>query len=275
MTTDTPPTGPWTPTRVRRFIKAFATSTAVVHVQTDDGLAYLKALGNPQGPHALACDLVGTRLARWFGLQTFDHAIMDIDIDDEIPFKVAGRAVPGPAFVTRAEMGRAWTGHVDDLLVVDNALDVAKLVAFDTWVRNCDRHAPGGNRRPNLDNVFLSEERVSPGRFRLVAMDHGHAFTCGRDLVRANTATIELVRDEQVFGLFPEFRAFATQSALRDALTGLSAAQEAGVREIVESIPAPWEVSADAREALVTLVLDRAAFLSTDPEATAARLLRR
>ena len=65
---------PWPPTTFRRFAKTIKSSTAVARIVTDAGPAYIKALGNPQGPHALACDLVGARLARWFGLQTFEEA---------------------------------------------------------------------------------------------------------------------------------------------------------------------------------------------------------
>jgi hypothetical protein len=54
----------WQPTTVRRFIKALETATGTVIVETDQGEGYLKPLGNPEGPHVLACEWVGTQLAR-------------------------------------------------------------------------------------------------------------------------------------------------------------------------------------------------------------------
>ena len=46
--------------------------TAVV--QTDAGTGYLKALGNPEGPNTLACELVGSSLLEWFGLSTLESS---------------------------------------------------------------------------------------------------------------------------------------------------------------------------------------------------------
>jgi hypothetical protein len=67
----------WQPRIIRRFIKNFATATEVVLVETDQGRGYLKALGNKSGPHALACEWVGTNLAKLLGLQTFDFSIIE------------------------------------------------------------------------------------------------------------------------------------------------------------------------------------------------------
>lgn len=110
------PVHPWPPSRFRRFAKSIKSSTATVRVVTDAGPAYLKALGNPQGPHALACDLVGTALARWFGLPTFDDGLLVVEEDDEIPFSRGGRAAAGPAYVTREERGLPWAGDAESLV---------------------------------------------------------------------------------------------------------------------------------------------------------------
>jgi hypothetical protein len=179
------PKPPWQPTCVLRFEKPLDTSMGTARIVTDAGKAYLKALGNPQGPHGLACEWVGTQLARWLGLRTFDFALLTLDELDEIPFLRGGHAQPGPAFVTRAEKGHTWGGAPEELKAVENCDDVARLVVFDTWTLNCDRHPPNlSERKPNYDNVFLSEEGAARGRFRLVAMDHTHCFTCGRDLTK-------------------------------------------------------------------------------------------
>jgi hypothetical protein len=48
---------PWPPTRFKRFERFVKSSTGVAIVQTDAGRGYIKAMGNDEGPHALAKDL--------------------------------------------------------------------------------------------------------------------------------------------------------------------------------------------------------------------------
>ncbi len=233
-------------------------------ILTDAGKAYCKAMGNPQGPHALACEWVGTQLARWLGLPTFDFAILRLEELDEIPLPGGGRIAPGPAFVTRAETGHTWGGDPAELELLDNPDDVARLVVFDTWTLNCDRHPPDlATRRPNRDNVFLSGENAAPGRFRLVAMDHTHCFTCGRDL-NAAVARIDCVREERLFGLFSGFVPLVKdrRSIVQDTAARLGSLDAETCRAMVDSIPPEWEVDRTARTALVRLVHDRAGFVA-------------
>lgn len=231
---------------------------------TDAGRAYIKAMGNRQGPHTLACEFVGTQLARWFGLATFDDAILTLDGDDEIPFHRGGQAQAGPAFVTRAEPGHTWGGSEGELAAVVNPDDIARLVVFDTWTLNCDRHPPDLTvRKPNYDNVFLSEEAAEAGRFRLVAMDHTHCFTCGRDLTQP-VATIDRTRDERVYGLFPGFVPLVRErrEIVEQAAERLRSFDADTCRSIVASIPPAWEVSEEARTGLCDLLCQRAGFVA-------------
>lgn len=146
----------WQPKIIRRFIKSFATSTEVVLVETDQGRGYLKTLGNKTGPHALACEWVGTNLATLLGLPTLDFAIIEIGEDDEIPLASGNLALPGPAFITRTEKGFSWGGKANELKRIANPKDIGRLVLFDTWLLNCDRYHPNlAVRKPNRDNVFL------------------------------------------------------------------------------------------------------------------------
>ena len=177
--------GAWKPTTFLRFEEALDTSMGTARIVTDAGHCYVKALGNRQGPHPLACEWVATHLAHWFGLPTFDFGVLQIDAEiDEIPFLRGGTAASGPAFVTRAAAGHTWGGSAEELDCLVNCEAISWLMVFDTWTLNCDRHpADLTVRSPNYDNVFL--ERVSesdPVGFRLIAMDHTHCFTCGRDL---------------------------------------------------------------------------------------------
>ena len=78
--------GPWRPTFIKRQEDALKTGTMAIRVQTDQGSAFLKAMGNPEGPHVLACDLVGTRLANWFGLPTFEFGTIPVIAEDGLIF---------------------------------------------------------------------------------------------------------------------------------------------------------------------------------------------
>jgi hypothetical protein len=219
-------------------------------------------MGNVGGEHCLACEWVATHLARWFKLPTFDFALIEVTDLDEIPLFRGGQAQPGPAFITRAESGEPWSGEGTQLNRLINPLDISRLVVFDTWVLNCDRHAPGGRRRPNFNNVFLSEE-APEGYLLLKAMDHTHAFTCGRELT-SRIAHLDQIRDSDVYGLFPAFLPMLDQDAFHQALDDLARLSRQYVEEVVTSVPREWDVSPGARRALTELVVQRALYLASN-----------
>lgn len=251
----------WRPTTFVRFERNYDTSIGTARIVTDAGPAYIKPLGNRQGPHVLACEWVGTQLAKWFGLPTLDVAIMDVSEVDEIPLGGDRNAVPGPAFVSRATLGHPWGGSSEELEQLVNPDAIPRLVMFDTWTLNCDRHHPDAvERRPNFDNVFLSAEGAEPGEFRLLAMDHTHCFTCGRDLTR-RIASIDRVRDKRVYGLFAPFEALIDKRGVERSVARLGRINPGEVRGMIDTIPAQWQVALDARRALERLICTRAAFL--------------
>lgn len=263
MTTDKPP---WQPKRVIRFIRALPTATDTVEVSTDQGDGFLKALGNRAGPHPLACELVATKLARWFGLPTFDFALVEITESNYIPFARGGQALPGPAFITRKEEGLTWGGSEQELTKLENPQDISRLVVFDTWTRNCDRYPPDlSTRKPNRDNVFLSSEETRPNRLMLKAMDHTHCFTCGRDLT-GDVANIDRVKDTRPYGLFPEFLPYLGHDAVMAAINDLRSLPRAEVEAIIRDVPNEWQVSQPARAALVELIVQRATFIADNPK---------
>ncbi len=142
--------------------------------------------------------------------------------------------------------------------------DIGKLVLFDTWTRNCDRHPPDlTKRKVNRNNVFLSTEGMEDGKLQLVAMDHTHCFNCGRDL-NAALSNIDLIKGDEMFGLFPEFKPFirAHWQVLQDAVAKLRTLDPAWVRGLVDAVPAAWEVDAVGRTALATLVCERANYVN-------------
>ena len=255
--------GVWHPTTFVRFVRTVASSSRTALIQTDAGLTYLKAINNPEGPHVLACDLLGTELARRFGLRTFDVDTLVLTDVDEIPLN-GTTADQGPSFVSRSEEGITMGGH-EALTDVDNLDCLLWMVAFDTWVRNCDRHAPGygqdGGSRINLDNLFLSTEAAPDGKFILKAIDHGHIFTCGRPL-SPRLADIDNVQDERIYGLFPSFLGHLTIEPMEAVLEFFRDVQSHLWEDLLALIPREWQVPDDAKRAIDQFLLNRARYLS-------------
>jgi hypothetical protein len=257
-------------TSILRFEKAIPSSACTAVVQTDAGKGYLKGLGGPEGPHTLACEWIATQLAQWSGLPTLDIAIIEVSQVDEIPFldqkgERIGQAQPGRAFISRGEAGEPWSGNENQLKRLANPEDISRLVVFDTWTRNCDRHSwpegeAMGRPRINLNNVFLSEE-APPGQFILKAIDHTHCFTCGRALT-TKLATIDIIRDGRVFGLFPQFRSYMDPECVTQAAADLRRIDRSWVRSLTQSLPNEWEVARDVQDALERLILDRAGYVA-------------
>jgi hypothetical protein len=239
-------------------VKGLGNSTGPALVETDLGGGYLKAMGNPEGPHALACELVGSVLADWLGLTTLDFCLVEVGEDDEIPFLKGGTASPGPAFISKAEQKAfPWGGTAKELRLIINPHEISGLVAMDTWTLNYDRCAPDG-RRVNRDNVLL----IQCGRkARLVAMDFTHAFRQGGDINR-RLSFIERIRDEKVYGLFPEFTDFLDRELVAGFCLRLGQFRRSTAEEAIDLVPRAWEVDRDGRSAWATLITERAHFVS-------------
>ena len=250
----------WAPQTVTRFIKAFDTGSEVVQVETDQGEGFLKVLGNREGPHVLACELVGSIAADWLGLETFDFAIIRVTEDDEIPLASGNNAEAGPAFIAKSKQGFPWGGDAKTLLDVVNPEAISGLVVLDTWVRNCDRYAPNGERI-NQDNVFLAGLEAPLKGIRLLAIDHTHAFTCGHELTR-RVANIDVVRDDRVYGLFPEFRPHLDRGAVQRYAAQLQSLTAAFVDQTIGLVPDEWQVDRRSRAAWSNLLFERARFVA-------------
>jgi hypothetical protein len=250
----------WQPTRLMKVAGSADTSTGVTEVTTDAGRAYIKPLGNRQGPHVLATDWVGTHLARWLGLSTFEIAMLELGPDDGFPLPRGYTAQRGPAFAARAMAGDPWgkSGLQLDLLV--NSEDVTRLVVFDTWTLNCDRHYHEVKvRRPNYDNVFLSSEGVEPGKRRLIAMDHGLCFIRPGEDLSARLGHIDKERDEHVYGLF---RGMLREDMMKNCTARLREMDAATAKEMIGTLPREWEVSPETRKAWAELISRRASFVA-------------
>jgi len=105
----------WTqpPTALTFLIKQFGTSTAPMHYASNQGEVCVKTMGNPEGPGALACEHLGSALADFLGLTTFEHCAFPY-AGPAHPYSGGCRAEPGPAFITRWEAGRVWAGTEEE-----------------------------------------------------------------------------------------------------------------------------------------------------------------
>ena len=257
----------WRPTRLVQVGDSRDTSTGVTEVLTDAGRAYVKPLGNRQGPHPLACDWVATHLARWFGLTTFDIALLPLGPSDGFPLPRGHHAAAGPAFASRAVEGHPWGRTGKELDCLANPEDITRLVVFDIWTQNCDRHDAGpGGRRPNHDNVFLMTEGVEGGKARLVAMDHGLCFIRSGEDLSPRLAEIGRIKDARLFGLFPEFARRLRSDIMADCVERLREMPSDLPEHVVASIPVEWDVNPRSRAALAELIVGRAAFVAEHVE---------
>jgi hypothetical protein len=220
-------------------------------------------MGNPEGPHALACEFVGTLLAEWLALPTLEYALISVTPEDEIPLACGRLAAPGPAFITKVENGFTWGGDEDTLRRILNPPDISRLVVLDTWIRNCDRHRPEPNLRVNRDNVFLAWATAPERGLVLKAIDHTHAFTCGRALTR-RIGNLDEVRDTTVFGRFPEFESFLDPEHVRAAAARLGQMDRQLADGFLARVPVEWQVDPLVSEAWCRLVVERAAFVAAN-----------
>jgi len=253
---------PWTPTEILSHHRSHASSTGPIFVETDAGDAVVKALGNPEGPHALACEWVGTSLAQVLGLRTFDFHILPVEESLPLPLgKGGGFARTGPAFATRREVGWSWGGEDSSLRNVQNRDDISRLIVFDTLVRNRDRWLAG--RNPNYDNVFLSSERTTGEAVEIVAMDHTHCLTDHSEL---SPAALRRVADDAcVFGAFPAFLPYWSEAATRELQERLDRLGREEVESIVGGIPREWEVEPATKHVLLEFLLARALAVARRP----------
>lgn len=250
-----PISAPWSPTKIRWIDRCHDTGSEVVELMTDAGPGYAKFLGGREGPHVLACEFIGTHLAALLGLPVFEHALLPYDGQPEIALHHGGGAKAGPAWITRKEEGFPWSGRAEDLTVIDNPDDLAVLVLLDLWTLNCDRYRPDP-LRVNYGNVFLSRQHASPGKLRLVAMDHTHILTCGKPFTPA-VAQIDRVQSRIRFGLFPGFAGHVTWARALAARRRLEAVAPEAIKAVVARVPREWQVDAPIRESLGRFLLQR------------------
>jgi hypothetical protein len=242
------------PSKVLREIERFPSSTKPARVETDAGIGFVKGLRNPMGPQALVSELVAGELAHWLGLSVPPFAVIR-KCDIELRMDGCPHLMEAPLFFSKQIDGFPRDGS--DLIVskVRAQGDIAKLVVFDTWVRNTDRYGSG---MENSDNLFYSPGRRGRGKYDLVPIDHTHCFV---DEFPTDPLPQNVVEDPQVLGFFPEFRPYVNGRTVKAALDKLSTLERGFVEEIVNSVPREWGLGHASSRVLVDFVCRRAAFV--------------
>ena len=252
----------WNATIIVGELRQLRTNSLVVVVDTDQGQGYLKVAHAAGNPHDLVCELVGTELARYLEIPTFEYAL--IAVPEPAPFRLHGnpKIHPGFGYITRSSPGDQWGGQRSQLQLVENTSDFGRMVALDTWTLNCDRYrapATGRSARVNHGNVYLARQDQPSRKLNLMAIDHGHCFKCDNDLTPGYLA--RRTSDRELYGLFPEFVSLARKDDALAAADRAANLQESELSAILSLVPNDWRFSASCRDALSGMILLRAKLL--------------
>ena len=186
---------------------------------------------------------------------------MRVQVDSLVDYTNGQSSQRGPAFLSKYYNGTAWDGGSKGLEAVENLGDLAGLVLLDTWLLNCDRYSLRDQKvRANYHNVFLTDRQAKPGRFRIVALDHTHCFTCGHRLKKGNLA-LSAIRSQTLFGHFPAFREHLSPGAFKPYLSRLQEFHREIAERLTADLPGEWEATPELLAALVDFLTQRAAFL--------------
>lgn len=245
----------WRPARIERVNAVLSTSTRPLHVTTDAGTALVKYIGNPAGLDALVAELLAGELAGTIGLQTPEFAVVEIpEIETTDPF-IAVQA--GPAFFSRWEQAQSLSPNSKLLANLRTPSDVARLVVFDTWIRNKDRFANDADGSVlNYDNLLFKADKR---KTQLLVIDHSHAFA---------ETSLELEIDalwateKTVYGMFNEFAAMLTRRDVIMAIDTICAVAIDEIRAICLSPPPEWGFTRGMADRLAGLLAERAILMS-------------
>lgn len=249
----------WQPKSIERITGALDTSTKPLRVMTDEGPAIVKYMGNQAGLEVLICELIGTELANRIGLVTPDFALVNIAAL-QLPDHPLVKIEQGPAFFSRWEEATSLSPRSTLLGNLRNPGDIAKLVSFDTWLRNKDRFddgAAGGFGNENFDNLLL---RPDKRKVQLLVIDHTHAFV-------ETTLDDELgqgwVDEQNVYGRFGQFAPFLTRRGIQVALAAISTIDVETIEGICQEVPREWGMTNALAQRLSACIAERGAKLGS------------
>jgi hypothetical protein len=80
-------------------------------------------------------------------------------------------------------------------------------------------------------------------------------------------SNIDKIRDNHVYGLFPEFRNRLRRGIISDCTIRLRDMVAATAAQMISTVPVEWEVSAEARAAWSELICRRAGYVADNIQA--------
>lgn len=248
----------WQPSTIDRVIETYPTSTRVAKVKTDQGIAFVKGMGNPSGNQSLAMELVGSELASQMGLFVPDFAIVDVS-EIEIPMDGCGSMQFGPAFASRDTLCIPSDGTNYLINKLRDVSELARLVVFDTWIRNLDRCPPLDyiDPDPRQDNLCFTSDGE---RLKLMVIDHSHCFVEG--VLDDEIGSPHFVNDPRIYGCFPEFSPYLSENSLLQAIGALASIDAATVADIVNSVPLEWGLTQGCRNSWISQIVSRQAWVA-------------
>ncbi|UVK43274.1 hypothetical protein BPNPMPFG_005052 [Mesorhizobium sp. AR07] len=234
-------------------MQAFTSSASPIQVVTDVAPGFIKALNNPYGGAALIAELVAAELGTWLGLKVPPFAIIP-ECNIELVMRKNGQIMQGPLFFSMQVDGSPRDGTDIFLSKLRDRDDVAKLVIFDTWVKNWDRHGLADDNSDNLLFVRRGESR----KYDLVPIDHAWAFDADFPIA---SPQIDAIEETTVYGKFPEFDPYITHRSVANSLARLAQLDGAFVEEVVNSVPPQWGLGQQASASLMELICRRAEYV--------------
>lgn len=205
------------PGEIRRVVRLFPSSTRPANVITDLGGGYLKGAESPAGSSALISELIAAEIGTRMGLSIPPFAVVT-GIEIDIPMLDHHGHILPPAFFSKHIEGVPSDGTDEFIKRMEHHGDLARLIVFDTWIRNCDRCFPAdGGHAYNYNRDNLLFETLGDRRYRLAPIDHSHCIV-DIDFVAAELTDEAKICDENVYGFFPEFQPYIDADAVAGAV---------------------------------------------------------
>ncbi|MFY8073984.1 MAG: hypothetical protein ACOVNQ_19985 [Pirellula sp.] len=92
-------------------------------------------------------------------------------------------------------------------------------------------------------------------------MDFSHAIQFGGELT-TSVGSIANIKDEAVFGLFPEFRKRLSRDAIRHYASILGGLSRSQLEDALGLVPHQWHLDSPVRSALASYLFQRAIFVA-------------
>lgn len=225
-------------------------------VETDDGLALVKYMGNPQGEDALVSEFIAASLAELLDVPIPPFCVMTIGAVELA--KAFTQTEAGPAFVSQWQADATNFSPSSSLLeLTTNKAVLSQIVVFDTWIKNDDRFSVRGQvTASNYDNLLFLPDG---SKVRVCLIDHTHAFV--KTTFEDEMNGVDWAGEREVYGLFPSFDKFLDESAVNATLDAICSIDSDDLLAILSELPSEWGVTSKMKDCIASDLIARAAEL--------------